>query len=146
MKDNIHLEFCTRATRFRFAREPSDLLTPPLRNPEIWTIRTVGTTSWFFEPISTWGLLSAVLWLVDERLTAVSTLNSSEVIYRRSVASSFIFDRLSRLASTCDRVSVRGDLAECWTAEWSASQRLEAWRARKRTAEMNRRLFASWAD
>lgn len=56
---HIHLEFWTRATRFRFAREPKILLTPPLRKPEIWAIRTVGTTSWFLDPISAyWKLMN----------------------------------------------------------------------------------------
>ena len=52
---DVHLAFCTRATRLRLAREPMFLFTPPLRRPDIWTMSWVGTISWFFEPISTWG-------------------------------------------------------------------------------------------
>ena len=51
--NEIHFEFCTFDTRLRFASEPISLFTPPLLMPDIWAIRTVGTTSWFFEPIST---------------------------------------------------------------------------------------------
>jgi len=49
----IHFEFWTLEIRLRFARDPTSLLTPPFRNPDIWTMRESGTTSWFLEPIST---------------------------------------------------------------------------------------------
>lgn len=32
---DAHLEFCTFETRFRFAREPISLFTPPFRRPDI---------------------------------------------------------------------------------------------------------------
>ena len=50
---DLHLAFCTLATRFRFASEPRSLFTPPFRKLEIFTIRIVGTISWFLDPIST---------------------------------------------------------------------------------------------
>ena len=88
--------FCTLDTKLRFARDPRSLFTPPFRKPEIFTMRTVGTISWFFEPISTCGekLGSDYVVILDlntsRLLTAVRTRNSSDVMYRRSVASSFM--------------------------------------------------------
>lgn len=73
-----HRAFCTLAIRFLFARLPISLLIPECFNPLICAIKTDGTTSWFLDPIS----------------TAVRTRNSSDEMYRRSVASSFIFARL----------------------------------------------------
>lgn len=49
----VHLAFCTRATRFRFASPPKHLLTFPPRIAEISAMSWVGTTSWFLLPIST---------------------------------------------------------------------------------------------
>ena len=49
----LHFEFCAFATRFLLANIPRILFTPPLRRPDTWTMSGVGTTSWFFEPIST---------------------------------------------------------------------------------------------
>jgi len=51
-----------------------------------------GTTSWFLEPISTCRNVGVSIRRDHDRqkLTAVNTRNSSEVMYRRSVASSFI--------------------------------------------------------
>ena len=50
---NVHLAFCTLATRFRFASPPKHLLTLPPRMADISAINWVGTTSWFLLPIST---------------------------------------------------------------------------------------------
>ena len=52
LAQHTHFEFCTFEMRFRFARDPTSLLTPPFLKPDIWRIRDNGTTSWFFEPIS----------------------------------------------------------------------------------------------
>ena len=87
-----HFEFWTFDTRFRFANDPRALFTPPCRRPAIWAMSELGTTSWFLEPISTcWSLSFENGQKQQLLLTAVNTLNSSEVTYRRSVASSFIF-------------------------------------------------------
>ena len=53
MAGDLHLAFCTLATRFLFASEASNLFTPPFRKPDIFTMSTVGTISWFLDPIST---------------------------------------------------------------------------------------------
>src|SRR6267154_3332767 len=49
----LHFEFFAFATRFLLANMPRILFTPPLRRPDTWTMSGEGTTSWFFEPIST---------------------------------------------------------------------------------------------
>ncbi len=52
--NGVHLAFFMRAMRFAFARVEMLLWTllPP-RRPDSWTIRGVGTISWFLLPIST---------------------------------------------------------------------------------------------
>ena len=49
-----HLEFWTFDTRLLLASWPRILLVPPPRSPLICATSEFGTTSWFFEPISTW--------------------------------------------------------------------------------------------
>ena len=53
LRRDPHFAFWTLDTRFLFAREPISFNTPPLRRPHIWAMSTVGTISWFLDPIST---------------------------------------------------------------------------------------------